>query len=671
MVQMPGTANAKVAVPSSSVPLSDAPPAAALLSPDSDKLTDQAVLDYLNKKGLGSAALELQTLLKEKASTTSNAAELATERLKEEDAVARNQRSILAKSTGSGYGYDRDSAWPIAQWCVPDTGREDLLDLKKRPMGIEEARAYLDAFTSIQLWVLSLPDEDGRQFADNPVRRAQALVSEKSKEATLESVIQELIKKQPSGSTGADDVTYYNMPPSAKAELMAVTFALLVHTYCELLEVGMESTAHTLRDAFKPIYEPLYACEYRDLYQCTTVEDIIRLNTHNSQHMEPLSSLKAILIQVASYQQRREELMAQPAFSGNNASDPQQMAVKEQKIQEYDRNIAVLKQKYAELSQRASLALDKMHDLPFLRRARAVRWQLTMSACTYGMLSAFLNSRDESLLAMSSLLQTKCELHVEKRDPLPFTPACVFDESSDGLETFTMNLNNVDVNWAAPVPFRSGMQGEHLPFPKYHLDDEYEDEEQAAQDKKIVEFNRALLINGFRRLEALEKKRDYESMPNSLEIHPKRYMRLADPLEPSILLTTLTSSSGPIIRPKSFSTATRSPISVSSIWEESGVGLCCAKVSPPDGRRVAVGCDDSAIRIWNLMELGSEEPSAILLGHKNGFPVFELDWNRDGRTLLSGGGDGSVRLWDTMAVGPFGDIAHVADKSAAPETESI
>jgi len=52
-----------------------------------------------------------------------------------------------------------------------------------------------------------------------------------------------------------------------------------------------------------------------------------------------------------------------------------------------------------------------------------------------------------------------------------------------------------------------------------------------------------------------------------------------------------------------------------------------------------------------------KETSMVLLGHKNGFPVFDVDWNRNGRHLLSSGGDGSIRLWDTMAVGPYGTVA--------------
>jgi transcription initiation factor TFIID subunit 5 len=205
------------------------------------------------------------------------------------------------------------------------------------------------------------------------------------------------------------------------------------------------------------------------------------------------------------------------------------------------------------------------------------------------------------------------------------------------------------------------------PFPKFHLDEEYDNEEEAKRDRQRVEFNRALLVNGFRRLEALERKREFETLPPTAKKRIKAGERLpstADPLQPSILLTTLSStSSEPVLKAKSASSGTTrsTPTDITSIWEEPGIGLCCARLCPPDGRRVAVGCDDAAIRIWSA-ENSKPEPIQILLGHKNGFPVFDVDWNRDGRSLLSAGGDGSVRLWDTMATGPFGEVAIVKSK---------
>jgi WD40 repeat protein len=104
-----------------------------------------------------------------------------------------------------------------------------------------------------------------------------------------------------------------------------------------------------------------------------------------------------------------------------------------------------------------------------------------------------------------------------------------------------------------------------------------------------------------------------------------------------------------------------------AMWEEAGIGLTCAKLCPPDGRRIAVGCDDSAIRIWDLMDLQKDgtagDAAQVLLGHKNGFPVFDVSWNRDGRSLLSAGGDGTIRLWDTMLQGPYGEVAESISSS--------
>lgn len=719
-------------------------------------ITDAAVLEYLRKKGLGSAVLELTQRLegeqKKKKERT------ARDRLDDEDAINRNQRSLLAKSTGGNYGYDRDAAWPIVQWGVPDNVADVATTANAgtrtttTTIGVDEARAYLDAFVTTQLWVLSLPDDTGTtedaslgwQSVVDPIQRAHALLTNNGNpsEVSLKMVMKELIKPtavqqqkhtEPANSHNQkdyDSVVLYNLAPSAKPELLAVTFALLVHTYCELLEVGMESTAHTLRDGFQPVYEPLYGNEYRDLYQCTTTEDMMRLNSHNSQHMEALATLKTILVQVSSYQLRREELRAQTTVNGggDDTLDDHQRQLRDQKVADYDRHIAALQQKYNELSHKASAAFDKMYDLPFLRRARAVRWQLTLSTTTYGLLAAFFSSSSSSssssLLAMSALLQTKCELHVEHRHPLPFTPVCVLDndDDDDDFDNTVMednennpdsetsrsktpqrrrrrrllNLNQVEIDWAAPGPrWKDETKGsQRLPFPQYHLEAEYDTENAADRDRAIVEFNRALLINGFRRLEALERKREYEVLPPSAQKRMKegdgwQVKRAADPLTPTILMTTLSSShstnamptttSGSPHRPKPLHLTSHRSISnacdVSSIWEEAGIGLVCAKLCEPDGRRIAVGCDDSAVRIWSAMgsssSQSSTEPLQVLLGHKNGFPVFDVDWNRDGRSLLSAGGDGSVRLWDTMAVGPFGVEATATGNDQLPSHVSL
>ena len=150
---------------------------------------------------------------------------------------------------------------------------------------------------------------------------------------------------------------------------------------------------------------------------------------------------------------------------------------------------------------------------------------------------------------------------------------------------------------------------------------------EAGRAKINVEFNRCLLVNGFRRLEALERKGEYDAGVRSMD--EESPANVANPLEPSVLLSTLCSSSSHGNRLGRFG-----PSDVSSIWEESGVGISCAKLCPPDGRRVAAGCDDAAVRIWSVFDPRQtvneeikevEESSIVLLGHKNGFPVFDVD----------------------------------------------
>ena len=55
-------------------------------------LTDEAVLEYLKQKGLGTAALELSNHMMKKEEPKS-----MREKLEEEDAIFRNQRSLLTK----------------------------------------------------------------------------------------------------------------------------------------------------------------------------------------------------------------------------------------------------------------------------------------------------------------------------------------------------------------------------------------------------------------------------------------------------------------------------------------------------------------------------------------------------------------------------------------------
>jgi WD40 repeat protein len=614
--------------------------------------TDEAVLAYLRKKGMTHAAMDLANILRTTEPTS-------REKLELEEADSKNQRSILARATGGGFGYDVDSGTQIPHWGVPDK-----VGISNKTMGMDEARAFVDSFVALQTWVFGLPDSG----STGSTMKLDPKTGISLKMVGVGDDAPEEIKKLSHSFQSIG-------PPSTKPELLSVTFALLVHTYCELLEVGMESTARSILCTFRSAYEPHYNKELADLDKCDTPEDMVRLNSHNSSHLDALNRLRAVMVQVANYQIKKDELIADNSANNANA---QYAAAKKRKLAEYDHNIAALNQKYDEIAKVATVAFEKMQDLPFLRRARAERWQLTLSAASYALLASFLSSR-ESLLPMNTLLLRQCEIQVEHRDPLPYLPACILDDNA--VPSKKRARIDVDINWAAPAQHRELEAGEEtkdaetlkdLPFPPYYLREEYETRKDGVRDKFRVDFNRALLINGFRRLEALERKKDYEVGIFTTETESNENISV-NPLEPSILLSTLCSSSSPgphLSQGRS--------VDAAAIWEESGIGLTCAKLCPPDGRRVAAGCDDAAVRIWSIFNEKKEsdkkndgevqETSMVLLGHKNGFPVFDVSWNRDGRTLLSAGGDGSIRLWDTMAKGTFGSVAKTIQTKRASAT---
>jgi WD40 repeat protein len=614
--------------------------------------TDEAVLSYLRKKGLSNAAMELSKLLRTTEPTRREA-------LNMDEEEAKSQRTILSQATGGGFGYDVDSGAQISQWGFPDK-----VGVAKKTMGMDEASAFVDSFVALQTWVFGLPDTDG-----------SIMVSQPKTGISLQSIF-------PSQGDSSKDLNQRSNKrvkaiPSSKYELLSVTFSLLVHTYCELLEVGMEYTAHTLLRTFRSVYEPHYNRELGDLDKCSTTEDMVRLNTHNSSYLHALANLKSTMIQLASFQIKKDELTADNSANNQNS---QHAAEKKRRLAGYSHNIANLNQRYDETAKVATQAFEKMQDYPFLRRARAVRWQLTLSAASYSLLASFLSSQ-ESLLPMNTLLLKQCEIQLEHRDPLPYLPDCILDDNAIGSRKRA--LVEGEIQWAAPIRNRHLEAGEEtsdaeslqdLPFPSFYIKEEYNSRKDGFRDKGRVEFNRSILLNGFRKLEAIERKNNYDVGIVPVTTAEAARDAFINPLEPSILLSTLCSSSSPGPH-----LSQGRAVDAAAIWEEPGIGLTCARLCPPDGRRVAAGCDDAAVRIWSVLDDQQskskkkdtvdakkgvvQETSIVFLGHKNGFPVFDVSWNRDGRTLLSAGGDGSIRLWDTMAKGTFGRVAKINAES--------
>jgi len=511
------------------------------------------------------------------------------------------------------------------------------------------------------------------------------------------------------------------VPPSVKPELLSVAFALFVHSYCELLECGLESVASVFISTYRHIFEPVYSMDLQDLDKCNTTADIVNLNTGMAAYDEAVNNARLAESQFSKAKEMRRTIR-QAGGNRTPAMNQQQLSA-----------IRQLEMRYIKAHRISKKFSENLESLPFLRRARSLQWQISLSGAAYSVLFAFLNRR-EDLLPMSALLQTRCYIVVERRDPLPYTPACVLDyadvdkagknSSSNETSGNMGNKSNTEVvRWGVPFhPLsRAAEDGENLkdpsvvksilaksaedeiPFPILYPKGEYDTTDDYEADKRRIIFNRALLANGFRRLEALETSMAYKGGVNGGggvsssdtplstnlatvygdEVLAGDSSDYADPLTPSVLLSTLCT------------TSTSSPSRNSSYVDEdthiegTGIDITCAKICPPDGRRIACGCDDSAIRIWSMDSLAGSnechgnkdssdtqysslpgESTTVLLGHKNGMPVFDMDWNSDGRTLLSAGGDGTLRLWDTMAVGPFGRLANVVRRASIMKQSS-
>jgi len=668
-----------------------------------------------------------------------------------------NANNSLTAATGGGYGYDLDASPGITLWGVGyapplvnrkvtrfllegreedrnkekeegataaaadkmkdgDEEEEDIEEVLASAEVRDEARRYIEGFTCLVTWILSLPDDPANPIAAAAASRPSSDSNDNVGNHRPHEGLANLVKHSlaaaankkseqvtlPLGATAVIPSVeslghHILLPPSSKPELLNVSFPLMVHTYCELLTCGLEHTALALLDTYRHLYDQIHPSEIADMEKCNSTKMIVELNDDVTAQSLVLAEIKSLNNHSASFQKKKIEIeKALGAMRQQQQMNPAQFASgtdEERRLREHEhnhgklsQNLSRIKRKVQELTETNASLTTKLATNVFIRKVRAMKWNLSISTETFNLLSGFLSSRDE-LLPMSALLQSRCHLIVEKRDPLPFCPPALL-EDMDGRDK-NEGKDAKKVRWAAPThPVARAIEAgedidaigvdgsepqhklarsilthsEALPFPKYRLE---EGEGTDAEARSAVEFNRALLVNGFRRLEALELKREYEA---GLLSSKSKQIHVADPLSPSILLGSLCSSC-------------EADAGAGAPWAEPNIGITSASICPSDGRKVAVGCDDSAVRIFSLDRTSSKknegagasslgEPSMVLLGHKNSFPVFDVDWTRNGRTLLSAGGDGTVRLWDTQAVGPYGRLSNVSQQKGSSSSSS-
>jgi WD40 repeat protein len=60
----------------------------------------------------------------------------------------------------------------------------------------------------------------------------------------------------------------------------------------------------------------------------------------------------------------------------------------------------------------------------------------------------------------------------------------------------------------------------------------------------------------------------------------------------------------------------------------------------PDGKVLAIGCQDNTVRLWDL----KSSKSVVLSGHKK--PVWAIAFSPDSRTIVTGSQDTTAKLWD-------------------------
>ncbi len=746
-----------------------------------------AVLAFLRKRGLGTAALELEKHLdgidpnssgNNSSSNTNKKAKLSSKENEEEEAEtkrkqgsvsvdekaiarkvaeAQESKTLLNQATGGRLGYDLDAVSELILWgtkrptTTSSTGnstseskqnnlddkydtpnetnkihiengskeddeqrekqnnvREEIGNNDKSPRNDRErweqteATQLVHAFTKLQTWVLTIPNEEHGNHA------SVGTVLQHAKQSGLET-------KTTTTALGRNTTESYSVstqnsliPSSIKPELLAVCFPLFINVYCELLRSGLESMADAFVSTYRHIHEPYHSEECLDLDKlCSSHEKILHLQTivnackeTTEELKKAKDTLKSLETQLSKANNQDTSSSSTTTTSSSSSTPPLSTVQKE-----------VLVSKTKSLQTKIAEYKVELRSYPFLHRVLAVKWQLNISSLTFQTLVRFFHSGDHGgieLLPLSALLQSQCHLVVENRKPISYVPGYVLEDmlfvddddcDDDNGKITKRAFNAMDVKWAAPTDMNSRLteagegvdtansilkKSERLPFPSFYLKSSYATIDEYKNDEKRVEFNRALLTNGFRRLEALEAKYEFE---NGMRTGSKTVTNgatkdtplVGNPMEPSIMFSTICASTTKSSHHHHERGGSNFPLN------ESSVDLTCAKLCLPDGRHVAAGCSDSAVRIWSMKSWNGyvgkstvdseggqspQESSIVLYGHKEGLPIYDIDWNRDGRTLLSAGGDGTIRLWDSKAVGPFGKLTSISKRSVKSTTVS-
>lgn len=198
--------------------------------------SDEAVLAYLQKRGLIVAEKELKAYLtveeqqpsyeKDKKKSDENISPSAeqegsdiksstsedeldesgvaeqfekneAESEKAQKAKAKEQFTFLYRSSGGGLGYDLDSASTLPTWGLLSLAGVSLkgVDEEMRVAGSKEAALYIESYTALQTWVLSLPDDPAvpkgtyslGQQDDSTTATAATLIRYKNKNENIDN----------------------------------------------------------------------------------------------------------------------------------------------------------------------------------------------------------------------------------------------------------------------------------------------------------------------------------------------------------------------------------------------------------------------------------------------------------------------------------------------------